>query len=412
MPPMTDVAVIGAGPYGLAIAAHLAARGVELRIFGQPMQTWRTAMPKGMVLKSEGFASNLYDPEGAFTLGAYCAQQGLPYADVGLPVPLETFAAYGLAFQQRFVPMLDQRRVAQLEPTADGFALSLDDGARVTARRVVVASGICAFDTLPAELAPLRGPLVSHSVEHHDLSRFAGREVLVIGGGSSGLDLAALLDEQGSAVTVAARAARLYWCEPPRPRSLLDKISAPMSGLGTGWRSLACVLAPMVFYQMPPAFRVNVVRKHLGPAPGWTSRERVERNVPVLLNAALQQARTAQGRVEVTLRLGDGSRRTIVADHVIAATGYKVDLRRLAFLGPRLQAALRRVDQAPALSRRFESSVPGLFFIGSTAANSFGPLLRFAYGAGFAASRLSRHLHRTAAPARVTSGATLVHAGT
>src|ERR1700760_1616078 len=84
-----DVAIIGAGPYGLSIAAHLRAAGVDFRIFGKPMGFWRDHMPDGMHLKSEGFASSLSEPSGKFTLGAFCKERGLDYADLGSPVPLE-----------------------------------------------------------------------------------------------------------------------------------------------------------------------------------------------------------------------------------------------------------------------------------------------------------------------------------
>src|SRR5215471_11637269 len=97
-----NVAIIGAGPYGLSIAAHLQALGVEYRIFGKPMDTWLTRMPKGMRLKSEGFASSLSDAKSEFTLREYCKTEGFPYADIGLPVPLKTFTSYGLEFQKKF----------------------------------------------------------------------------------------------------------------------------------------------------------------------------------------------------------------------------------------------------------------------------------------------------------------------
>ena len=121
----SDVAIIGAGPYGLSIAAHLRARNVDFRIFGSPMHTWRAHMPKGMRLKSEGFASSLYDPDSAFTLEAYCKEKGLPYADTALPVPLETFTAYGLEFQKRFVPDLEDKLVVSLRRTGDGYQVAL-----------------------------------------------------------------------------------------------------------------------------------------------------------------------------------------------------------------------------------------------------------------------------------------------
>ena len=392
----TDVAIIGAGPYGLSLAAHLAGTRVHARIFGEPMQFWRTRMPSAMVLKSEGFASNLWDPHNALTLKAYCAQQGLPYQDSGLPVPLQTFCDYGRAFQQRFAPTLDERRITRLDRDGDGFLLRLQDSSTITARRVVLATGIGDFPHIPAELDPIAGPLCSHSTDHRALHCFAGKNVLVIGGGASGVELAALMSVQGAAVTVATRMPRIPFCNPPAPRSTWEKIRSPETGLGTGWRSWACVNAPMLFYRMPQSFRHLVVRKHLGPAPGWTSREEVERNVTVMLSANLITSNIHNNRAVCTFRSADGSQRQIEADHVIAATGFNVDMRRLRFLSGEILGAIKTAEQTPVLSPHFETSVPGLFVIGAPAANSFGPLLRFAYGAGFASSRLSRYLAETA----------------
>src|SRR5580658_1877298 len=134
----TEVAVIGAGPYGLSIAAHLRAMGIDHRVFGRPMQSWISSMPQGMFLKSHGFASNLYEPTGTFTLERYCAENSIPYAPEHLPVSLETFVSYGLAFQQRFVPQPEDRVVLDVAPTPSGFRLSFD-GDELTAQRVVIA---------------------------------------------------------------------------------------------------------------------------------------------------------------------------------------------------------------------------------------------------------------------------------
>ncbi len=396
MSKMIDVAIIGAGPYGLSLAAHVAATGLNCQVFGQPMHTWRTGMPEGMVLKSEGFASSLWHPDNAFTLRDYCAEQGLPYKDSGLPVPLKTFSDYGVAFQKRFVPMLDERWVTSLDRESNAFVLRLDNDEIVTARRVVIAAGIRSFNQTPPELDPIKGPLCSHSADHHPLRQFSGKNMLVIGGGASGVGLAALMSGQGAKVTVAVRKNRIDFCGPPMERSVLDKIREPESGLGTGWRSLACVVAPMVFYQMPRNFRHMIVRKHLPPAPGWTSREEVERNVPALLGAKLARSTVRNGNAVVTFRMDDGTERTVEAEHVISATGYKVDMRRLHFLNQELLQKLNLADSSPVLSPQFETSVPGLFVVGTAAANSFGPMLRFAYGAGFTSHRLSRHLKRTA----------------
>lgn len=394
---MTDVAIIGAGPYGLSLAAHLAASGVGCRVFGHPMYTWRNHMPEGMVLKSEGFASTLWHPEHAFTLKDYCAENSIPYKDSGLPVPLKVFSDYGIAFQRRFVPMLQERWVTKLDRDSNAFVLHLDNDEIVTARRVVIAAGIREFYQTPSQLDPILGTLCSHSADHHSLEPFIGKNVLVIGGGASGVGLAALISERGGHVTVAARKSRIDFCGPPEERTLVNRITAPESGLGTGWRSLACCVAPMVFHQMPRDFRHMIVRKHLGPAPGWTSREEVERNVNVMLGARICGSERKGDTAVVTFDMLDGTKKTVEAEHVISATGYKVDMRRLRWIAPNVLQKMELADCSPVLSRHFETTVPGLFVLGTAAANSFGPMLRFAYGAGFTSKRLSRYLTRTAA---------------
>jgi thioredoxin reductase len=364
------------------------------------MQTWRDAMPHGMLLKSDGFASNLYDPNDEFTLEAYCAEQGLAYAATGHPVPAETFTAYGRAFQRRYAPDLEAAQVVGLQSEGDGFRLRLDDGGELRARQVVIATGIRDFGFVPPELASLPKALLSHSASYGDLSRFEGRRVVVVGAGASAIDLAALLKERCASVTVVARASSIRFHNPPRPRTLADRVMRPTTGLGPGWKSYLSVHAPLVFRAMPEPFRLQVVRRHLGPAPGWFMRELVEGHVPCLTGSRIIAAAAVGDEARITLeREGDGQQ-TLIADHVIAATGYRVDLKRLAFLDQSLRERVRLTGSSPALSANFESSVRGLYFTGASAADSFGPLLRFAFGARFAARRISRRLAAHAEQAR------------
>jgi hypothetical protein len=403
MTEIVDAAIIGAGPYGLSVAAHLAGHGIDFRIFGSPMHTWRTSMPEGMVLKSEGNGSDLYDPGGELTLARFCADRGLPYRDIGFPIPLSTFIEYGIAFQQRFVPGLEDRVVTEVKPAPYGFDLHLQDGELVQARRVIVATGIRAYEYMPPKLAALPDGLASHSAMHVTVDEFAGREVAIIGSGASAVNLAPILHAAGAFPTLIARRPKIAYCGPPTERSVWDRIKEPESGLGTGWRSWACCAMPMVFHAMPEAFRVMVVQKHLPAAPGWTLQPQVDGIVPTITGALIARADAVGGRVRLELDLRDGGKRVVMADHVIAGTGYKVDMRRLAFLGPDVLQRLDCVDNTPRLSRWFESSIPGLHFIGTAASNSFGPMMRFAYGAGFVSRRLSRHLARTASPRGVRS---------
>lgn len=391
---ITDVAIIGAGPYGLSLAAHLRARGVNLRVFGTAMHTWLTQMPKGMRLKSDGFASSLFDPAASFTLGHYCREHRLPYADVGIPVPLDTFAAYGMEFQRRFVPDLENNQVVSLAQSATGFQIGLDNGETVAARKVVAAVGISHYQYLPPELTGLPPGYAAHTSARTTFEEFRGREVTVVGGGASAIDVAIALLEAGASVQILARAPMIHFHDPPKPfpRPLIDRVRFPMTGLGPGWRSWMCTRGPLVFRMMPEQFRIEVARRHLGPAPGWFTKNEIAGRVPFHLGYQLNRARVAGARVHLDVTNGAGESKTLTADHVIAGTGYRADLNRLAFLDSAMLERIRSVQNTPILSSNFESSVPGLYFVGATSANTFGPMVRFAYGAGFTSRRLSGHL--------------------
>ncbi len=389
-----DVAIVGAGPYGLSIAAHLRARNVNFRIFGNPMHTWLQHMPKGMRLKSEGFASSLYDPDSTFTLEAYCKEKGHPYSHLGRPVPLSVFAAYGLEFQKRFVPNLEDKLVESLKQTADGFEIRLEDGETVTARKVVMAIGLTHYKHIPPEFASLPSEFVSHSSQHSDPAEFKGREVVILGAGASALDWAALLHQAGAKVHVVARRAKIKFHDPPKDvePSLLSRLRNPVTGIGPGWKLFWCANAPLVFRKMPLNFRLEKVKTVLGPAPCWFTKQEVVGNVSLIEGAKVTRVDVQNGKVNVGLVDSTGAAQSLTADHVLLATGYKVNMQSLRFLDSQLAQKLKTVENTPVLSSNFESSVPGMYFVGASAANTFGPLLRFAFGAGFAARRLSRHL--------------------
>lgn len=391
------VAIIGAGPYGLSLAAHLRARGIGYRIFGKPMEFWLKQMPSSMSLKSDGFASNLYDPEESFTLKRFCMERSIAYADIGIPVRLDTFVAYGLAFQQAMVPDLEERMVVAIEREPRGFSITLDDGEVFTALNVIAAVGITHFTHIPSTLAGLPPEFLTHSSQHRDLERFKGREVTVIGGGSSATDLATLLHDTNANVQMIARKTSLNFNEKPAAvkdfsNSLWQQLKEPMSGIGPGWRYKMFGDAPWLFHRLPQSLRHRVVRRSHGPSGAWFIRDKIENGPAILLGCAVERAEVQGNRVRIELRTSDKAKREVVSEHVIAATGYKIDVRKLSFLSPEIQSQLRTIENTPVLSASFGSSVPGLYFVGTTAANSFGPVMRFAFGAGFTARRLTREL--------------------
>jgi thioredoxin reductase len=347
-----------------------------------------------MRLKSEGFATSLSDPGGEFTLRAFCQRAGLPYADLALPVALETFTSYGLEFQRKFVAQLEDKTVVRLSRSPEGFQFQLTDGEVCSARRVVVAVGLTHFDYIPPPLSILPPALLTHSSAHPTVDQFAGRAVAVFGAGASALDLASLLHQADADVQVVARSSFIRFHEPPRKRSLYERVRRPNTGLAAGWDLVFCTNAPLVFHRLPQQYRLNFVRRVLGPAPGWFTKQEVEGKVPLHLGVNVTGVKVRGSRIHLELANRAGERRGLVTDHVIAATGYRVDLRRLTFMSSDLRSAIDAVDQTPILSSKFESSVPGLYFVGTAAANSFGPLLRFVFGTKFTARRLARHLAR------------------
>ncbi len=391
-----DVVIVGAGPYGLSIAAHLEARGLSSRVFGPPMEVWREHMPKGMLLKSDGFASNLSDPDASFTLKHFCEARGIPYDDTRVPVAIETFVDYALAFQKKLVPQLDSRPVAQVKRVNGHFAVQLKDDEEVAANRVVIAVGISHFAYIPESLSGLPAELISHSSTHHDCSIFRGRKVTIIGAGASAIDLAALMHECGADVTVVARSSAIKFHNMPgaKPRSFWQRMRNPSSGLGPGWKSRFYTDAPDLFRHFPEKQRLRIVREHLGPAPGWPMRQRVVGKVPMQLGREIVQAQAANGGVRLTLSTRDGRLEEHETQHVVAATGYRPDLRRLSFLEETLRGQIHTTANAPELSSNFQSSVPGIYFVGIAAANNFGPMMRFAYGSDFTAHRISNHLEK------------------
>lgn len=384
-----QVAVIGAGPYGLSAAAYLHASRVEVRVFGEPMSFWQKQMPVGMCLRSNWGASHIADPNQEFTLDAYCRENG---NHLSKPIPLDRFVDYGMWYQRKAVPDVDMRYVRSVESGSRGFKLALADGEEFTARRVVVAGGISAFAARPTEFDSLPPALASHTSEHNDLRKFRGQRVVVIGGGQSALESAALFHEAGIAVEVIARTTSLNWVGMhPRLHHLgaISKILYSSRDVGPAGIS-RLVAAPHVFRRFPRSFQERTAYRAIRPAGASWLRSRIE-GVPITLGRKVVSATEAGSQLR--LRLDNGDERLV--DHALLATGFKVDVSKYPFLPESLTQQLRTVNGFPILGRGLESSVPGLHFLGKPAAWSFGPLLGFVSGAEFASTELLGSISRS-----------------
>ncbi|MCC3769193.1 NAD(P)-binding domain-containing protein [Streptomyces sp. UNOC14_S4] len=390
------VVVIGAGPYGLSTAAHLRAHGIGTRVFGSPMVSWREHMPAGMFLKSTPVASNIDAPQPGHTLLDFCRDAGeRRYESDWDMIPVETFARYGEWFQERLVPDLERERVVSVDRRSTDFEVKLDSGEQFAARAVVVATGLSGLARLPAELAAAvpdgpsaTGP-VSHSSQHSDLKAFAGQDVVVVGAGQSALESAVLLVEGGAASVrvLARRRGAVRFGAAPDGQSPLK----PDTPFGRAWSLYAFSYYADGFRHLPAPTRQYLVRRVLGPLGAWWLRDRFVGHVSVSEGKRIVRVRLEDGRPHLLLAGEDGATEgELSADHVIAATGYRVDLAALDFLGHGLRTRLAVSAGGPRLGAGYRSSVPGLFFTGLPAAASYGPVMRFVCGTEYASPRLAR----------------------
>src|SRR2546427_10582169 len=387
MTPCYDAVVVGAGPYGLSTAAHLLGRGLNVAVFGRTLELWRERMPKGMWLRSHWWATNLSDPRKAYGFGQFFEEAG--YAK-GHPVPLETFINYGLWFQRRAVPNVDETYVASIERRDGQFAITLEDGREVTSRVVVMAIGPYHFAHRPEQYNELPAEFVSHSSDHSDFKRFEGQDVVVIGGGQSAIEFAALLHEAGAAVQVVSRR-RIVWLAPDRmnARTTLERIRAPQASIAPGWDNWVWDHMPFLFYRFPQQRKDSYNSNYHSGATDWL-RDGVIGKVTLREGQTVAKLKGMEGKLDATI--SDGA--TLSADHIILATGYKVDISRLTMMHPALRAEIKTEMAIPILSHWFESSVAGLYFVGITSFRAFGPLFRFVAGCGAAGRRVAKSVSR------------------
>jgi cation diffusion facilitator CzcD-associated flavoprotein CzcO len=354
------------------------------------MSFWREHMPKGMKLRSPWAATHIVDPDNLLTLDAFSAAEDLGRPD---PLPLEDFVRYGDWFQKAALPDLDTREISRVEPAANEFWLTLADGSTARARRVVIAMGLANQEFRPAAFDGLPAELVSHAADHADLGKFAKQRVAIIGRGQSATESAAILNEAGAEVEIICRGG-VHWLGAETSGNAhrrdiywrMHKVLATKSGVGPfplNWVNEQ----PELIHRIPRKARLWLNKRSLrAGAAGWV-RDRLP---GIAIDAGRTIHAASRHGERVMLELDNGS---CEFDHVLLATGYKIDVARFGILAPALLSALATDEGSPVLGPGYESSVPGLHFVGSSAVRSYGPLLRFVWGAGYAARNMTKFLY-------------------
>jgi thioredoxin reductase len=402
-----DVAIIGAGPYGLSATAHLrTVKGLDVLTFGEPMSFWERNMPVGMLLRSGWEATHIADPDRSLTMERYQAANS---KHLSKPVPLNGFIHYGQWFQRQAAPDLDRRKIKQVEAQATGFRLILETGETVQTRRVVVAAGIGLFAWRPQQFAGLPDSLVSHTCEQRELQKFAGKQVLVVGSGQSALESAALLHESGAEVEIVARTHKIRWLGHLVSRTFQHGLGPVVSKLlyaptDVGPAGISQIVArPNLTRRFPRSIQDWLRHRSIRPAGARWLISRLQ-NVPMSLGRSVVSAVPVRDRLKV--RLDDGSERTV--DHVLLGTGYRVDVSKYDFFSPEMAKAIACFEGYPRLTEGLEASVPGLHFVGAPAVWSFGALMQFVVGTHYASRALMRYIARKAEVSRVQVGAPLL----
>jgi cation diffusion facilitator CzcD-associated flavoprotein CzcO len=373
----TNLLIIGAGPFGLALATDARHRGIDHLVVGKPMEFWKRNMPAGMYLRS--CTDWHLDPNGQHTIERYLTTHHQTPADVE-PLSLQFYLDYTAWLQERehietlpaYVERLDSANSSN--EGCDGevrFRATLDDGTTVSAKHVAVAVGCRYFTNLPSALIErLPAGRFSHTCDLVDFSGLRGQRCLILGGRQSAFEWAALMREAGAAEvhishrhdSPAFQAADWTWVPPLVDRMVEDP----------GW------------FRRLPAENQRALENRLW-AEGrlkvepWLESRVMREPVRIWPRTALARCEVLQGG-EMQATLDDGTRLTV--DHVVLATGYKVKVDQIPFLakGDLLgRFAIR--NGFPVLDEHMQTSVPGLFATSIMATQDFGPFFGFTVAA-------------------------------
>jgi cation diffusion facilitator CzcD-associated flavoprotein CzcO len=362
--------VIGAGPYGLATAACAKRAGIEEYVVGKPMAFWRDSMPAGMFLRS-GAEWHL-DAAGVNTFMIYLEERGIDPSEVD-PIPVALFLDYVDWFEEKADIEVQPELVRDLSRPNGRFEATLESGRSITADAVVAAPGISHFTVVPEwverSLSPERW---THTCNLVRFERLEGKRVLIVGGRQSAFEWAALLAD-GDAEEVHV----VYRHDTPEFAAsdwhFVDDLM-DLTATVPGW-----------FRNLPAEEQEAVTRRFWAEGrlrlEPWLTPRLDKPSVHRWPHASITVCRELPDRIEVEL----SNETHLVVDHIVLATGYKPDMRKVPYLAGVVDE-MELADGFPVLDEHFQSSVPGLFVTGFPATRDFGPFFGFVRGCPVAAT--------------------------
>ena len=360
----TELLIIGAGPFGLAVAAHAKLSGIAVTVVGEPMAFWKHNMPAGMLLRS-GPEWHL-DAAGVHTLESFLEERHISKADVQ-PVPVEIFREYADWFRESKKITVQRVRVNRLRRVDGRFEAECHGSEKIQATCVVATPGLAPFVNVPAEIsASLPPERVAHTATLVDFRALTGKRCLIVGGRQSAFEWAALIAEAG------AESVDLVFRH-DTPRFVTSDWSFSDAMIESTLR------VPGWFHRLNSSEREEVQNRfwtagRLQIEPWLWSRVN-KRNIHLWPNSRVTEWRFANGE-GVEARLNQGNLLTV--DKVILATGYRVDLSKVEYLAEEIGSGRLKVDSGfPVLNDDAQTTLPGLYITGQAATRDLGPCFGF-----------------------------------
>jgi FAD-dependent urate hydroxylase len=354
---MLDVIIIGSGPFGISIAAHAVASKLEYKLFGYPMDFWKNQMPQDMFIRTPHEFVSFSDSKEELTIQHFSEETG---TELVTPLPRPIFVEYANWFARKAGIEFTPNLITKVTQKDGYYEVTADTGVSYDTKNIIVATGVEHYKHLPSFLNNFPAHLVSHTSGYTSFAQFKGKKVVVLGSGQSAWEAAGLLHRDGADVELVYRKEAANYA-------------------GSRENEIALRDVGDIFYQLP----LEEKKQGWGQSAGSVAhflKPYVEGIVPQNGSVAIEKVEQVNDE-EIRLVLSNGTEK--IVNHIIAATGFHINLDKVPFFDADLLTGIEREEgyaQFPMLNESFESSLPGLYFAGPLSSHSHGPTFRFILG--------------------------------